>query len=330
VSDGGGGTVAELPPLDPEVAAALAEIPEEFLATNLMDFDDLPASRDRLAEVMDASYEDTSSDTVTIEDVTVPGPSGDGLRLRVHRPVDPDGPLPCVYWMHLGGMVSGRVEDEDATAARLVEGLDCVVVAVDYRLAPEHPYPAPVDDCYAGFSWIADNAEELDVDASRLALAGLSAGGGLAAAVALRARDDSGPEPCLQMMLCPMLDDRNDSISCRQVTDIGIWDRDMNVRAWEAYLGERSGGEDLPPDASPARAEDLAGLPPAYLDVGTHDLYRDETMAYAARLAKSGVLSESHLWPGCFHGFDVFAPEARVSQTAWRTRIDALERAFEG
>lgn len=320
----------ELPPLDPELEAALDEIPDEYLTSTLIDFDDMPASRERTAEMTEMMMEEVPERPgVESEDVTVSGPAeGQDLPLRIYRPVDADGDLPCVYWIHGGGMVIGGLDEEDPTCERLVDELDCVVASVGYRLAPEHPYPAPVDDCYAGLAWVAENAAELGVDDSRIAVAGPSAGGGLAAATALRARDEGEPDLCFQMLIYPMLDDRNVTESSKQVTDIGIWDREMNIRAWELYLDDLSGADELPPYAAPGRVEDLSGLPPAFVDVGTHDAFRDETTTYVDRLAKGGVPTEFHLWPGAFHGYDMFAPEAELTRRTWTARFAALERAF--
>ena len=248
--------------------------------------------------------------------------------LRVHTPTDSEGPHPCVYWIHGGGMVIGSAEEEDLTAERIVEELDCVVVAPEYRLAPEHPYPAPVDGCYTGLAWVAEHARQLDIDDSRIAIAGQSAGGGLAAGVAFRARDEGTPELCFQMLIYPMIDDRNETTSSHQITDIGIWDREMNIEAWDAYLGDRSGADDIPVYAAPARAEDLSGLPPTFLDIGTHDAFRDETAAYSERLTASGVPTEYHLWPGGFHAYDTFAPGSQIAHSTWATRFAALRQAL--
>ncbi|WP_436936304.1 alpha/beta hydrolase [Halovenus marina] len=321
---------ADLPPLDPELATALEEIPDHYLPKNLFDFDDIPGTRKRVTEIYEAVFDEPpESKRVESEEVTIPGPTeNQTIRLRIHRPVDSTGPLPCVYWLHGGGMVVGGVQKEDATAHRLVENLNCVVVVVEYRLVPEHPYPAPVNDCYTGLKWLGNNAEELSVDDTRIAIAGSSAGGGLAAAVALRVRDEGGPDTCLQMLLSPMLDDRNTTESSKQVTDIGMWDREMNIRAWEAYLGDQRGEDNIPPYAAPGRVEDLSGLPPAFLDIGTHDVFRDETAAYAGRLAKDGVQTEYHLWPGACHGYTTFVPDAQLSEETWTVRMNALQRAF--
>lgn len=321
----------DLPPLDPELGAGLDEVPEEFLLTNVVDFDDLPGTRERTSALLDemlAAAPERSG--VESEDISIPGPAADrDLPLRIYRPVDAASSLPCVYWIHGGGMVMGDLDQSDPTCERLVVELECVVVSVDYRLAPEHPYPAPVADCYAGLEWVTENAADVGADTSRIAIGGQSAGGGLSAAVALRARDEGGPELCYQLLIYPMLDDRNTSPSSRQVTDIGIWDRDMNVRAWDAYLGDRRDGDDLPPYAAPGRVEDLSGLPPAYLDIGTHDVFRDETSAFADRLIAGGVPTEFHLWPGAYHAYELFAPDAQLSQETWTTRLNALQRAFD-
>jgi|APHM01.1.fsa_nt_gi Esterase/lipase len=320
----------ELPPLDPECAAILNKIPEEYSLNSMLNFDDLPASRERIRDAMEMMTDtEETLKTVHTKEISIPGPTdAEQLQLRVHSPADTTGPFPCVYWIHGGGMVIGSAEEEDATAHRLADELNCVVVAPEYRLAPEHPYPSPVDDCYAGVNWVSENATELNIDDSRVAIAGPSAGGGLAAGVALRARDEGEPELCFQLLIYPMLDDRNETVSSKQVTDIGIWDREMNIEAWDAYLGDRSGSDEIPSYAAPARSSDLSGLPPTFLDVGTHDAFRDETTAYARQLTASGVETECHLWSGGFHAYDKFAPEAELSQKTWKTRFDALRQAL--
>lgn len=320
----------ELPPLDHEVAAALEEIPDDYILANLVDFDDMPGTREQMSQVMEVMLDEVPEvPGVESEDVSIPGSAQDQeISLRIYRPIDAESSLPCIYWIHGGGMVMGDLDQSDPTCEQLVDELGCIVVSVDYRLAPEHPYPAPVDDCFIGLEWVAENTEELGIDASRIAISGQSAGGGLSAAVALRARDEGGPELCFQLLIYPMLDDRNVSESSKQVTDIGIWDRDMNVQAWEAYLGELSGSDDLPPYAAPGRVNDLSGLPPTFVDVGTHDAFRDETIFYVKRLVESGVETEFHLLPGGFHAYDTFAPESQLAQRTWATRFDALQQAF--
>jgi len=196
-------------------------------------------------------------------------------------------------------------------------------------LAPENPHPAPVEDCYAGLVWTTVHAGELGIDATRLAVGGGSAGGGLAAGTALLARDRGGPALCYQMLIYPMLDDRNTTPSSYEITDVGIWDRATNLNGWQALLGDQAGTEGVSPYAAPARATDLAGLPAAYLDVGTADLFRDEDIDYAQRLMQAGVPVELHVYPGAYHAFE-FALKARLTQTAHSLRMAALKQALTG
>jgi acetyl esterase/lipase len=219
-------------------------------------------------------------------------------------------------------MILGNVAGEDANAAMICDQVGAVVVSVEYRLAPENPHPAPAEDCYAGLRWMAGNAAELGVDPARLGLYGASAGGGLVIAVALMARDRGGPALKFMMPIYPMLDDRNETASSQEITDVGIWDRAGNIEAWAWYLG----GKPADQYAAPARAEDLAGLPPAFIDVGTVDLFRDEDIAFAQRLMAAGVPTEFHVNPGSYHASETFAPEAALTRRIWAMRIDALRR----
>ena len=260
---------------------------------------------------------------VTTEDRTVPGPAGEpDISVRIYRPVDATGTLPGIYYIHGGGMILGNVAGEDANAAMICEQVGAVVVSVEYRLAPENPHPAPAEDCYAGLRWMAGNAAGLGVDPARLGLYGASAGGGLVIAVALMARDRGGPALKFMMPIYPMLDDRNETASSQEITDVGIWDRAGNIEAWAWYLG----GKPADQYAAPARAEDLAGLPPSYIDVGTVDLFRDEDIAFAQRLMAAGVPTELHVNPGSYHASETFAAEAALTRRIWAMRIDALRR----
>jgi acetyl esterase/lipase len=209
----------------------------------------------------------------------------------------------------------------------LAAPLGMAVVSVEYRLAPETPHPGPVEDCYAGLGWASAHAEELNIDPEQIVVGGASAGGGLAAAVALLARDRNGPAVLAQLLMCPMLDDRNDSPSARQMRGLGIWDASSNATGWNALLGEGvRGGPDVSLYAAPARATDFAGLPPAFIDVGTAETFRDEDVAYASRIWQAGGEAELHVWPGGFHGFDVVAPDAAISQDAIAARAAWLRR----
>jgi acetyl esterase/lipase len=269
------------------------------------------------------------NDRVRIEDRSVPGPQGaPDVPLRVYRPVAETRRLPALYYIHGGGMVLGVPEDEDVFASLFAEAVGCVVVSVGYRLAPEHPDPAPVEDCYAGLVWTAGHAGDLGIDPDRIAVGGPSAGGGLSAATALLARDRGGPRLVYQLLVYPMLDDRNVTPSSREITDLGVWDRDGNVEAWSWVLPGRAGTDDVSVYAAPARATDLTGLPPAFVDTGELDLFRDEDLAYATRLLQAGVPTEVHVYPGAYHAFEALAPLARVSERAMANRIGALRRAL--
>lgn len=262
---------------------------------------------------------------VTTEDRTLPGPDGDpDVAVRIYRPANTSGTLPGIYYIHGGGMVLGTIAGEDANSTLLCAEVGAVVVSVEYRLAPEHPHPAPVEDCYAGLVWMADNAAELGIDPDRLAVYGGSAGGGLALGVALLARDRKGPALRFMMPIYPMIDDTNTTPSSQEITDVGIWDRSGNVEAWSWYLG----GKPADQYAAPTRAADLTGLPPAFIDVGTVDLFRDEDIAFAQRLMQAGIPCELHLNPGSYHASETFAPDAALSRRIWAMRTDALRRAL--
>jgi len=226
--------------------------------------------------------------------------------------------------------VMGDIEQDDRLMKQLVKRISCVAVSVDYRLAPEHPFPAPVEDCYAGLKWLFGHAEELGVDRSRIAIGGASGGGGLCAGLALLARDRGEVCPAFQLLIYPMIDDRNVTPASYAITDPRMWNRESNRLGWKAYLGRDGGGADVSPYAAAARATDLTKLPPAFIPVGALDLFVDENIEYAQRLIQAGVPTELHVYPGAFHGFDVFAPSATVSKQFKADRDNALKRALHG
>jgi acetyl esterase/lipase len=240
--------------------------------------------------------------------------------VRVHRPVGLEGALPCVYSIHGGGYVLGSYEMDDARFARWSPLLGCVGVSVEYRLAPEFPYPVPLEDCYAGLQWVHDNHAELGVDPDCIGIAGVSAGGGLAAALALLARERGGPRIAFQLLECPMVDDRQVTpSSCLE--GLAVWNRHSNEYGWRAYLGDLYGTDDIPATAAPARATDLSGLPPAFVAVGGADGFRDENVDYALRLAQAGVPTELHVYPGAPHGHAI-VPDASVTRQ-WNRDVEA-------
>jgi acetyl esterase/lipase len=285
---------------------------------------DIVARRDAFTQMI-AAIEVPPNQNVTHEDRTVPGPAGaPDISVRVYRPANAPGTLPGVYYIHGGSMIFGSVETENAEAEQVCQEVGALVVSVEYRLAPEHPHPAQSQDCYAGLVWMARNAAELGFDPGRLAVYGGSAGGGLVIAAALLARDRGFPAIRFQMPIYPMIDDTNETRSSHEITDVGVWDRPANIEAWQWYLG---GGK---PDryAAPARAEDLSGLPPAFIDVGTVDLFRDEDITFAMRLMQAGVPTELHVNPGAYHASEVLAPQAELSARIWERRFAALRRAL--
>ncbi|OBK26419.1 alpha/beta hydrolase [Mycobacterium asiaticum] len=243
---------------------------------------------------------------------------GAGVGVRLYRPVDVTGPTAALLWIHGGGYVFGSAKQDDALCRRFSKALGITVASVDYRLAPEFPYPAPLEDCYAALTWLAALP---GVDAGRVAIGGASAGGGLAAALALlardRARENDGVVPVFQLLAYPMLDDRSSSTPVNP--NYRLWDQTANEFGWEAYLG----GAD-PQVAVPARRADLSGLPPAWIGVGTHDLFHDEDVEYARRLVEAGVPCQLDLIPGAFHGFDLVAPKAGVSHEFFTLQCDVL------
>lgn len=259
-------------------------------------------------------------------DFTLPGYQGAEITVSVVSRKDHAKPGPGIYHVHGGGMV---MANRFAGASDLVAWamkFDAVCVTVEYRRAPEHPDPIPVEDCYAGLAWMAAHAEELRINPERIIIFGGSAGGGLSAGTTLLARDRQGPKLFGQLLQCPMIDDRNETVSSHQFQGIGIWDRLSNLTGWTALLGERRGKGDVSIYAAPARATDLSGLPPTFIDVGAAEVFRDEAVAYASAIWAAGGDAELHVWGGAFHGFSQLAPGAAISQAANAAREAWLER----
>lgn len=259
--------------------------------------------------------------------VRAPGPEGaPDVPLLICRPVGVSAPAGCLYYIHGGGMMFGDNRGGLPGMLDHAEQLRLAVVSVEYRLAPETPHPGPVEDCYAGLAWTVAHAGELGIDPARVIVGGGSAGGGLSAAVALLARDRGGPALSGQLLICPMLDDRNNTPSSVQMAGLGVWDRAANHVGWTALLGDARGGPDVSPYAAPARATDLSGLPPAFIDVGSAETFRDEDVAYASRIWQAGGSAELHVWPGGSHGFAGMVPQAALSQAAVAAQRDWLRR----
>ncbi|MBI1187324.1 MAG: alpha/beta hydrolase fold domain-containing protein [Alphaproteobacteria bacterium] len=313
--------------VDPELLGLLDVFPTTVLSTEALaqmraaervtiaGFDVDPAVRARVAQTTHA----------------VPGPTGaPDISVIVYRPRDARGVLPCIYHIHGGGYVGGAATMMAPFHYPLVDELGCVLVTVEYRLAPEHPFPAAIEDCYAGLAWTFANAHALDIDAARIGVMGESAGGGLAASLALMARDRGAYTLAFQHLIYPMIDDRTCvAAAANPVAGEFIWTPHNNRFGWAALLGRAPGGPDVSPYAAAARAENLSSLPPTFISTATLDLFVDENIAYAQRLMRAGAPTEFHVYPGGFHGFDMH-PTARVSQATRRDSRGALKRALFG
>ena len=316
--------------IDPELVVALDFIP-------VIDLHDPVAARAAFEKVL-AAIRTTApeEELLDIDDRLVPGLEGEPeVAVRVYRPKSQPGgevgvPRPGVLHIHGGGFIVGSVEAEHLGAVMTAVNTGAVVVSVEYRLAPEHPYPAALHDCYAALAWLHAEATSLGVDTARVAVSGASAGGGLAAAVALLARDRGGPPLCFQILHIPELDDRLATPSMRKFVDSPMWNRPLAEQSWKAYLGDLCGADDVPVYAAPARAVDLGdlgGLPPAYVSTAENDPLRDEGVEYALGMLRAGVSVELHQFPGTFHG-SALVMSASVSQRAAREAAFVLRRAL--
>ncbi|MFJ3925231.1 alpha/beta hydrolase [Streptomyces sp. NPDC090022] len=299
--------------MDPELEAFIPLLPRA-------DLNDPAAARKDLAALAAASPPPDTAH-LTVEDRTVPG--SPDVALRIYRPRAAHPAQGAVVWLHGGGFVMGDLDTEHPWATRVAEGSGAVVVSVGYRLAPEHPFPAALDDAYTALTWAAENAAGLGIDPARIAVGGHSAGAALAAAVSLRARDERGPAIRFQLLNQPGVDDRQETWSARNFTDTPWFTRDKVTASWRHYLG----GAAATAYAAPARAADLSGLPPAYVATAEFDPNRDEGIGYALRLLQAGVPVELHQWPGTFHGSQAIL-SAAVSQRQIAELGDALRRGL--
>jgi acetyl esterase/lipase len=305
---------------DPEIAAVVPLLPD-------LPGNDPLAIRAGLSEMI-AAFPPPDTTGVQIEDRQIPGHDDDpAVPIRIYRPQTPSAPA-AVYSVHGGGFIAGDLETEHAFNIDIARELGVVVVSVDYRLAPETPFPGGLEDVYAGLVWTAAHAVELGIDPRRIAIQGTSAGGGLGAALALLARDRGGPHIAFQFLSVPELDDRLSTQSMTEFTDTPLWSRPRAVVSWDCYLGSgRAGAADVPVYAAPARATDLAGLPPAYISVMQFDPLRDEGVAYALAMLAAGVSVELHLFPGTFHG-SMMIQHAVISKREHAEKLAVLRQAL--
>jgi acetyl esterase len=307
---------------DPE----LAPLARTFTRIPLEGVDDVRAARRLEGELFDAAVAAVDTTGVEVTDRSVSAPGGPSVAVRVYRPAPAgDGPAPALLVLHGGGFVMGSIDAVHADATTLARELAAVVVAVGYRLAPEHPYPAAIEDCWTALCWLAGAAGGLGADPGRIGVLGRSAGGGLAAALALMTRDRGGPPLVCQHLCVPALDDRLETESMRAYTDTPTWDRASAAATWAHYLGPEPGK--VSPYAAPARATDLRDLPPAYVSTTAYDPLRDEGILYALRLMQAGVSVELHTFPGTFHVSGLITAAA-VTRRMIAEELTTLRRAL--
>jgi acetyl esterase/lipase len=316
-------------PLTPVIASKLSDLlqvwPQELTPDNLS----------RAREADEQLYATSIEDHVgrlpfEFFERDITGSDGALIRLACYRPAESSGATPAFLFLHSGGLVAGSRFSEDLRLLDLALDTGASVVSVEYRLAPEYPFPAAIEDCYAAWNWLAGGQSGLDIDLSRIVLVGESAGGGLTAALAILVRDRGGRQPVAQLLATPMLDHRNNTPSVHQLDGIGLWDMVSNHTGWTAYLGSHAGGNCVSGHASPAAADDLAGLAPAFIDVGDAEIFRDESVDYARRLWLAGVPAELHVWTGGCHTFYALIPELPLAQVVYATRLEWLRRMLFG
>lgn len=313
--------------IDPELTAALDAFPGLDLSTET-----LPFARAALSEPVEGAPDpqDLFPDVTRTEHL-VPGPDGDpDVRVLYYEPKDRATTTAALVWIHGGGYVVGTADSDDLLCRRIATETGAVIASVDYRLAPETTAPGPVEDCYAVLRWVHANADTLGIDAARVAVGGASAGGGLAACLAILARDRGELPVAYQLLIYPMLDDRTSSTrEAHPYAGEFLWTAAHNRFGWASLLGHEPGGEGVSPYAAAARVEDVAGLPPTFICVGALDLFLEEDVDYARRLLAAGVPTELHVYPGAYHGYDM-SPEARVTTAHFRDLLGGLDRALNG
>lgn len=311
--------------IDPELVEFVEALPG--LELNKLDIKEARAAEREMLKAMNAQ---TDVSALEIVDRMIPGPEGaPHVPIRIYTPKGRNGLIPGLLSIHGGAFILGDIDTDHILSATLATQLDIAIISVDYRLAPESHFPAPLEDCYAALVWMQSNASEFGIDIDRIGVFGVSAGGNLAAGLALLARDRGGPNLCFQFLGLPALDDRLGTTSMRTFVDTPMVNRSDMEMAWKYYLGEgiKHGSKDISPYATPARATDLSGLPSTYIAVMEFDPLRDEGIIYALRLLEAGVQVELHAFPGTFHGSSLVTT-AKVSQRQEAEMIDVLHRGL--
>jgi acetyl esterase/lipase len=311
--------------LDSELVKSLKMMLNQPLSLN-----DIPKARAASGQMMAAMKKHTPDiGGITAKDKTIPGPQGaPEVKVRIYRPESHVGKLPALLWIHGGGYILGDIEQENLISRQFALAGECLTVSVDYRLAPENPFPAPLEDCYAALKWLSLQAEELEIDRSRIAIGGASAGGGLASGLAILARDRAEIDIRFQLLVYPMLNDCNVAPASNILPETLFWTRVNNLIGWRSYLGCEPGGEGISCYAAAYRANNLERLPAAYITVGDLDLFAREDVDYARRLIEAGVPTELHVYPGGCHAFDMLVPQADVSRRFTADLHRALKRAL--
>jgi acetyl esterase/lipase len=310
--------------LDPELKA----IVEAMSKAPPLPFDNIPLAR-KMARQNFAAMKQPDLPGLLVNDLEIEGARGaPAIRIRTYRPQKSRGRLPAMLWIHGGGYIFGDLDQEDALCRRNALAWKCVIVSVEYRLAPECHYPEPLEDCYTALKWLAANCAELKADSTRIAIGGASAGGGLAAGLSLLARDRAEVKSIFQLLLYPMLDDCNVRPAGPNTPDAIMWTRAANLVGWRSYLGYEPGGAGVACYASVCRAADLKGLPPTYITVGDLDLFAAENIEYARRLVQAGVSTELHVYPGGPHAFDMLAPQADIARRFTADIHHAVRKAW--
>ncbi|HEV2364532.1 MAG TPA: alpha/beta hydrolase [Caulobacteraceae bacterium] len=309
--------------VDPELAPLLELFPPIVLSDET-----LHQLRD--LQLAEAPISETGA-RVEVRRFSLPGPPGaPEVPAILYLPPQAARPMPCIFHIHGGGFVAGKAERQEPMHRDLAHDLSCAILSVDYRLAPETPFPGAIEDCYAALAWLFAKAGEFGIDATRIGVMGESAGGGLAAALALLARDRGEHRLAFQHLIYPMLDDRTCvAAHPHPLTGEFIWTAHNNHYGWRSLLGAEPGGAEVSAYAAPARAADVSGLPPTFLSTAALDLFLEENLDYARRLMRAGVPVELHVWSGAFHAFDL-VPAAEVARRARRESKAGLEKALGG
>lgn len=310
--------------LDPDFSSALGKFGDLLDTLAEAPIGDVDTRRKNGAVVTQALFQGRSFPSdVSFRDFTLKSSDQEEIQLRWYQKEN-SKPGSAILYIHGGGLICHDISRYDLVIAKYVAASGVPFLAVNYRKAPEFPYPIPIDDCYRAFVWLVQHSQELSIDPTRIGIMGDSAGGGLAAALTIVARDKKGPSLARQILLYPMLDDRTVTPDPELLPFI-IWTYEDNLTGWTAYLGNQVGSPAVSPHAAPARLQDAKGLPPAFIDVGELDIFRDEDMQYAQLLTDAGVSTELHVRPGVIHSWELFAPDIPVSQRALADRVRVIQ-----